>query len=462
MRASNGAIRFETPDTTPTTTSGERLLYVDSSNVLQYDDGTSTTALGASGVVSSFSLNDAYDDGSTITVDSASVTLSANIATTALQITQSGAGDDIQGTSNTWAVDASGNGEFAQLFLADNAELRFGNTVGTSDAQITWNGTLLNVAGAVDFDSAVTTQGALTVGTTLTVTGSAGSDSLTLSAGDVSVADGSVAITDADNADTVTITNNTVTTSSATTGGIVEIRSTSLTTGTALNIELTEGQLNGGEYIRCYDVTGTEDVFNLGENGAVTILGAGGSDNLTLTNGDVSVADGSITVVDADNATSLSVTNNSANTNDMVEFVSSGTSSGTMVRMTSTGTITTTGSVLELVADSATTSGAGGAGRGLFTVSGDALTTGIVATLSSSANAATSSQLLNLDHTAAVLTGAKTGQLVDLVASRTQTGAATVSDNFDALSIIRSSDNTNAGGTLNEAGACLFIQNTAT
>lgn len=59
IRQANGAIRFETPLITPTTTTGERLLYVNSSNQLVFDDGSSSSVLGTAGQVQAFSLNDA-------------------------------------------------------------------------------------------------------------------------------------------------------------------------------------------------------------------------------------------------------------------------------------------------------------------------------------------------------------------------------------------------------------------
>ena len=62
LSARNGALRFETPDSTPTTTTGERLLYVTSANALVFDSGVSTTTLGAAGAAVNFALNDSYDD----------------------------------------------------------------------------------------------------------------------------------------------------------------------------------------------------------------------------------------------------------------------------------------------------------------------------------------------------------------------------------------------------------------
>ena len=59
VKAKNGCIWFETPTLTPTTTSGERLIYVNSSNQLIFNDGSPATVFGSSGSVVSFGLNDA-------------------------------------------------------------------------------------------------------------------------------------------------------------------------------------------------------------------------------------------------------------------------------------------------------------------------------------------------------------------------------------------------------------------
>lgn len=372
LKARNGALRFDTPDRTPTTTSGERLIYVNSSNQLIFDDGSTTTILGSSGSITSHSLNDAYDDGSTITVDDLTVTLSANISSAALTISQAGSGGDILGTSSTWSISNAGAVIATALRFQDNELITFGTG---ADATIGWNGSLLNVAGLVDFDNNVTTQGTLTVGTTATITGAGGSDALTITAGEFQVSDGSVNIVDADNANTVTITNNTVTDNAATTGGILEIRSTSMTTGAALNIELTEAQLNGGQYLRCYDTTGTEDVFTLNENGAITIIGnTSGTDSITLTAGDITMtsghlemtvgdatlADGSVNITDADNAASLQVTNNTATTTAaIVDISSTSITTGALMRLNA-NTVTHDGEILELINAGDTTSTAAG------------------------------------------------------------------------------------------------------
>src|SRR3990167_566350 len=125
LTADNGCVRFVTPTTTPTATSGERLMYVNSSNQLIFSDGSTDTTLGSAGGVSNFSLNDAYDDGFAITVDGSAVTLNASHATNnAFNVRYVGSGTgnmidiqndssgtdgfDIQGTDNLWSVSSAG------------------------------------------------------------------------------------------------------------------------------------------------------------------------------------------------------------------------------------------------------------------------------------------------------------------------------------------------------------------
>ena len=313
-------IRFDSSRSTPTS-ANDTMLFRQNSDIYWWDGSSATnltTAAGGGG--GGGTLDGAYDNGSTITVNNGAVVLAGvDEDTNVLSITGDGdsAGallsfshtttsrNDILGSGSNWAVTGAGAATFTQIDLADNEVIQLGTG---DDATIAWNGTLLNIAGATDFDNNVTMQG------TLVAAGSAGADSLTLTAGDAVLSDGSLAITDADNANTLTITNNTHSTGSATTGGVVEIQSTSLTTGTLLNLELTEGTLNGGEYLRAYDVTAGADVFNLGENGAVTIAGAGASTVLTITAGDASILDGSLALTDADNAESVTIINNTATT----------------------------------------------------------------------------------------------------------------------------------------------------
>ena len=428
LSTKEGALLFEDnvgTEPTGTTDPGKFVLYR-YGDALKLWDGSSATTLGSAGSVANFSLNDAYDDGSTITVDGSTITLNANIAAAALTISQSGAGGDILGTSSTWSVSKAGAAVFTAIAMADNELITFGTG---SDATIGWNATLLNIAGATDFDDAVTTQSTLTVGTTFVVTGGAGSDAITLTAGDVQISDGSLNVIDADTGNTVTVTNNTHTTGSATTGGVVEFRSTSVTTGALLNLELTEAALNGGQYLRAYDATGTEDVFTLNENGAISILGnASGTDSITVTAGDLTLtsgdatmtvgdlllSDGSLNITDADSAVSFSVTNNTITTTAaMADFDSTSITTGALVRMNA-NTAAHDGEVLELISAGDTTSTpvglsvtiaspTTGAARGIEVTMAAATTTakGIAVTM----DAITTGDMLYLDNGGASMTG---------------------------------------------------------
>ena len=370
--------------------------------------------------------------GSTITVDTGTITLDANITAPALTISQSGSGGDILGTASTWSVSKAGVGVFTKLDLLDNEPIEFGTG---NDATIQWNGSLLNVAGATDFDDAVTTQGTLTVGTTFVVTGGAGSDAITLTAGDVQISDGSLNVVDGDTGNTVTVTNNTHSTGSATTGGVVEFQSTSLTTGALLNLELTEATLNGGQYLRAYDVTGTEDVFTLGEDGAIVIKGnAAGTNSITITAGDITLtsghivqtagnftmtvgdallSDGSLTIIDADNANTVAVTNNTITTANLMDVNSTSISTGALAKFNANAAAHD-GEVLEVISAGDTTSTpvgisvsipsvTTGAARGLEVTMAGATTTakGIVVTM----DAITTGDMLYLDNGGASMTG---------------------------------------------------------
>lgn len=343
----------------PTLDSTDRVFYVDSNDKPTFWDGTQNIDLsgGGGGSGGTQTLNDAYDDGATITVDNGAVTLAGSGTATAvlnltadgatsvpvILIANSGSGNDITGTSSTWSVSKAGAAVFTQIDLADNEVIQLGTG---DDATIAWNGTLLNIAGATDFDDAVTMQ------STLTVAGSAGSDSFTLTAGDAVLSDGSLSITDADNAETVTVINNTATTiGAAASAGVIQIESTSLTTGAAVNVQLTEGTLNGGFYYSAWDATGGSRVFSVGENGATTVAGAAGSNVLTVTAGDVVLSDGSLTITDADNANTVAVTNNTLTSGTLIAVTSTSLTTGIGLSLTFDGM--TSGSALYIESSAA-------------------------------------------------------------------------------------------------------------
>lgn len=405
LKSEGGLIRFSDIDTVPTSASGEYLLYVDG-GVLYYDNGSSAVALGAGGGAVG-SLDGAYDGGRVITVNQGAVTLNGvNEDTAVLSITGDGdsAGallsfshttdtrNDILGTGSTWSVTGQGTATFVTTYSPAIAAAGSSNVNLTIDAAGTGTITIGGTS-----TGAVTITPAVTLTASATITGTGGSDVFTITAGDAVLSDGSVTVTDADNARSLGIINNTATTIGASANtGLVEFSSTSLTTGTLLHLELTEGTLNGGHYLKCWDVTAGAAVFTLGENGDVAITGTAASNAFAITAGDVLLSDGSITVTDADNAATFSVTNNTATTASVFVFAGSGTFTGSTT--TSFFTITpsglTTGTAVYIPVAAMTT------GKGIHMVA-NAITSGQALHISSSAASTQltgNGRLLKIDH----------------------------------------------------------------
>lgn len=404
--------------------------------------------------------------------------------------------NDLLGTGSTWSMTGQGYLTAVRVYAsayvstASAVDLVLHTNDGSNSSQIT-----ITDASNGDITFAMDGTGGVVIsGTTET------NPSLTLTNGDLVVSDGSITLTDDDTAPTMTLTNTaafldgsgagvvTIVADSLTTGRALDINADGLTTGKILHLDMTEaGATDGtGMYIECFDGTAGSAQFTVGLNGDTTITGATGTDVFTISAGDLVISDGSITLTDGDDNPSLIVTNNTATSSDVFAIVGSGTftgtgasafcritasgltsgdgfsittdamTSGTALLLDSSGTIVTTGAMLEILADSATTA------DGLIRMTADALTTGIGLLLTTTANAAAAAQLLNIDHTVAALTVAKTGQLVDIVSSRTQTANQTVSDDYDVLSVIRTSVHNDASGTLNAAGSVLRLENVAT
>ena len=203
------------------------------------------------------------------------------------------------------------------------------------------------------------------------------------------------------------VTDNTVTTfgADADSSGVAVLRSTSLTTGSLLQLQLTEGTLNGGFYLTCRSV-GVANVMTVGENGRIAIVGAGGSNMLAITGGDIVLSDGSLTMTDADDAASLSITNNTATAASVFVFAGSGvfTGSTTTSFMTITPSGLTTGTAVYLPVAGLTT------GKALHVVA-NALTTGLLVNITSSATAITTTgRMLSISHSGATSTS---GTLVE-------------------------------------------------
>src|SRR3989338_503706 len=237
--------------------------------------------------------------GATLTLSSVAVDSAAGDAMT---IGASNVGGTIAiGVANTGGI-TIGNGATVKTISvgAGNAV----NTIKIGDHATPVN--VITIGGAASSLALTDAQWSITTAGLITTAGVAdGTDTLVLTAGDILVTDGDIdlssgalTVTETANTATVNVINNTATTLGVSTGiGIAEIQSTSLTTGTLLNLELTEGTLAGGWYLKAWDITAGAAVFAVAENGATTIAGsAEGTAALTLTAGDVRVTDGDVVI----------------------------------------------------------------------------------------------------------------------------------------------------------------------
>lgn len=399
-----GAVRFEVPVSNPSSVSGEYRLYINTSGALIFDNGSAQTTIGAAGTsVPTWESIFAADSTFTITPD-ATLTIAGNRATATdvltitniaggsgdcIQITNSGTGKDIQGTSNTWNVTKAG--------VATVTGLTFGaaSTITSTSGDITWtleddDATALTIgsSGATSMMNFVTSNGteAVVFGNNITLT------------------DGLFTATSTSNTVPLfLLQNDTITTFGVGTTedqGAFVFSSDSLTTGDLIRLQLDESALNGGAFIKCVQTDVAAAVFTVGEGGALTIAGVAGSNCLTVTAGDVVLSDASVTITDADNAASLSVTNNTATTASVVVVAGSGTFTGTTTGsfMTITPSGLTTGTAVYLPVAAMTS------GTALSIVAGTATFTtgGTLVSLSSTAAVAG-------NHLSIATTGAYTG-----------------------------------------------------
>ncbi|MCR4307829.1 MAG: hypothetical protein NUV80_04650 [Candidatus Berkelbacteria bacterium] len=501
-------VRFDSNRDDPSS-ANDVILYRGSGSSLRFWDGSSATTLGSAGGLVNYSLNDAYDDGVGITVDGSAVLLSGSHATNdvldvrgsvavtgaLISLAQSGSGVDIDGTSSTWQVTAAGAGTFASL-IAESV---------TAAANLTLEATGAGTIGIGGTSSGAITLGAgggsVTITNGLTISGTADSNKLTITAGDILVSNGKMALTN-DDTDTAL----SITAASVTTGNAVSITTDGITTGSALYIAMTEAGITSGNgsYIECYDSTAGATQFIVNDNGATTITGsAAGTAALTLTAGDITVSDGNLAITSTSTTDVVSITDNSLLANNALIVKGSGTFTGTgassfvaitptgtntgtalyvamagattaavavdvttstttgrALVLTNTGILTGAGSALAIVADAATTPG-NSAGEGVVNISADGLTTGTALNVESLSNELmTSGNLADFAHSAVGTTiAAKTGALVRVTSSMTESGTST--QDFDMVSVVRTSIHDTAG-TLTATGSLLYLENVAT
>lgn len=206
-----------------------------------------------------------------------------------------------------------------------------------------------------------------------TISGTGGANVFTVTAGDLVVSDGSLTITDADNATTFSLTNNTITSGTLatlaasaeitgmgwylnfaglTTGKAQSIAVPAMTEGVGLYISAVEAVLTTGLYIGCFD--GAAYDFSVAKYGATVIAGnAGGTAALTLTTGDVTLSSGRLNITsttDIANSLVRSVAaagtaavltiqaSNAASMNNLLFLNQDGTGEATTVLIDSEGT----------------------------------------------------------------------------------------------------------------------------
>lgn len=476
------------------------------SSTLYKNDGTGWSTVSGGGGSSS-TWDDIYLGDKTLTLNSTTLTFNLTHATndgltltggaatagSLLQFTNSGSGYDVAGTSATWFVTSAGAPTFQSTLTTGNI-VKYGAAADSNltinakgSGTVTINGT---ATGAITLTRATTCSAALTVGTTLTVGIGA-----TFSAGPVEHIDVS------NIAAGLRFTNDTITTyGNAANAGAVVLRSASMTTGTLLHLALTEAPLAGGYYFRCWATTAGTAQFTIAENGVTTIAGAGASAALTVTAGDVAISDGSITMIDADDATSFSLVNNAnigggplftiqssgANVGTttssfvylkpsglttgtalyltaaaattsvgVVDVISASLTSGSLMRLTtSTAAFTTGGKALEIslvsaVAGNGITVTTGGAytGTGLAILTAGAMTTGVLLQLTSTTGLTTGSLLRATTSTAGAL---NTNGIISLNATGDYTSSAVTGSLLNVAA-----DTTAAGNVMNLSGNSL-------
>ena len=471
-----------------------RLHYKTSVGLRWYDGSTWYTIPTSSSGGGLNSWDDMYALDKTLTIDSTTLTLalthatndgltitgSAGSAGDCIQITNLGSGNDIEGTSDLWSITKAGSAKLVGITGCDTIVAAANLALDATGAgTITLGATS---TGAITLTRATACSAALTVGTTLTVgTGATFSDGL------VDIID------NANDASTLRVTNDTQSTyGNASDAGMVVFRSESITTGALLHLSVDETGMAGGFFLRCWSQDAGAAAFTIGELGVTVITGAEGAGALTVTNGDVSFANGSLAITDNDNAAILDLTNDTVTTlgaaadAGLVDIDSESLSTGALVNLSLDETALTTGWYLRCYGQDAAanvfsigeygatviTTAAVATSLTITTAStnvdavsivGSALTTGDLVFLSSTAETLAAGELLKIDNTEngdASLTP-KTGNLCSITSSVTQTTADATFD-YDTLLISRSNISNNAGFTLTASGSVLKLMNTST
>ena len=353
-------------------------LYVDGSGNLIYRTLTTSVTLGSTGTGSSApSLDAIYAGDQSLAISAGSLTLAGSHASNdvivvtnasgtgdCIQITNSGSGNDIEGTSDTWHFSAAGD------FTANKGVMA----------------------------------------------GDAGSDSLTLTAGDAVISDGSFTLTDADDAASFTITNNTATTASVavfagsgvftgnTTSSWMTITPSGLTTGTAVYLPV--AALTTGKAVQV--------VGNALTSGALVTVSSSAAAITNTTGGLLAITHTGAT--GGTNAVLVGIQSSATDETKLLELVSSAT--------------LLAGAVVSISASAMTT------GKGISMIDLDSLTTGIGIHIASSATAiATTGRLLYVNHTGATGTSAVLSEFISSATDETTIVKITSAAMIDGINL---------------------------
>lgn len=336
-----------------------------------------------------------YDLDKTLTVDSTVLTFAGSSSNNdvlsltkaggtgdALSITNSGTGKDINGTSGAWSITKAGIIVATGLTMADSEVITLGDS---SDATIQWDGSKLAVTGIIDFADNIT----MAASTTVVQTGLAGSTVSTITAGDVVWSDTSFAMTDADNANTMIVTNATL---SSGDHGVI-LRFDAITDKAILYIDNGGDSLTTGSFIDCND--DGSSFFTVKSDGATLIASTANSTAALKVTGIQTSQD----MVTFDNASGVIASDKAVLLLDAGGAIASG---GNILRIAPTGTPNAGAIGIEYV-------GAGKAHQALYIDvdptgvdavhfhSGGALTNGFaVVGITNDGNLATGGAMLNL------------------------------------------------------------------
>lgn len=322
-------------------------------------------------------------------------------------------------TGTAWTAFSTGSsGSWETLYGADNSfDLAGGLGFTINGAMANSNDVLTVVADAASSGDAIqisqlgsgkdingtsstwyfTKLGALTVLST-TISGTAGSTIFTVTAGDLVVSDGSIAITDADNAATFTVTNNTATTASmfviagsgaftgSTTTSFLTITPSGLTTGTAVYLPV--AALTTGSALTIVANALTSGLVVSVTSSATAITGAGRLLNI--------------------------VHSGATSTSGILAEVSSAANDETVIFKVTSSAALALGVALQVSGASITT------GKAIEASNLNALTTGIGLHIASSATAITTTgRLLYVNHTGATGTSATLVEFLSAAADET-------------------------------------------